>query len=169
MTNWNGLPPDPKVCGWHWLDYLGSPLVAFWWPGDQTWELQMGDKLTSEQIVKEHKYTIACPWPNELVKYQTAMQEASEAIAQLTIDYTASMVNHTMTERKLEAWRGLPIQLLDSLKVLNSDLTSAMKSRTWDAESKARFEGGLLILDELDKTLRDIVETVGTFLDKVGK
>ena len=166
---WDGLPTNPEACGWHWLNYLDNPLVAFWWPSDQTWELQMGDKLTLEQIVKEHKYTIACPWPSELWKYQTAMTEASDVIASMVTDYAASMVKQVMAERKAEAWRNLPTQIQSSLRAIHKDLNDALKSKEWDIESKARFEGGITILKELDKTIEYIVQTVGTFLDAVGK
>lgn len=169
MYKWDGLPPDPKVCGWHWLNFHDSPLVAFWWPSDQTWELQMGDRLPPDKMAPEYHYVRSCPWPLELEKFEGAMREATDVIGKMTVDLARATANLSLSERKVEVWRGMPTQLQHSLRNLRQELTGVMNSRAWDAESKARFQGGIMILEEIDKTLTGIVQEVGSFLDRVGR
>lgn len=60
---WNGLPPNPEVCGWHWLRFVGAHGLSpwYWDASNEAWDTD--DCGSADYMSGRCEYAAPCPYP----------------------------------------------------------------------------------------------------------
>lgn len=123
MTKWNGIPPNPTVENWYWLESLNEIAPAKWEMDDDTgnyyWNID-ARTVSAKEASKYYTYQGRCYTPEQLedkvraehlkvfIAAKTALtgtlnSESQDKIMEFTIKQTCAKTWPNITEQELKA------------------------------------------------------------------